>query len=152
MKYGHYNPELRSYGQLLSQFYKKLDVSFKLPFYNSGLSFVWGTKEILILLLFLLCLQVFALVEGHFCVNILILDLIIYYIIFSDIGIYIYNTTRLKSENLSFINRLVSIFYGVLPERRDKHLEIKFYDGNQADDKIAWGLGRGFLCIHSSFG
>ena len=36
-------------------------------------------------------------------------------------------------------------------ERREKHLEIKVYDGNPVGDKIAWGLGEGFLCIHSSF-
>ena len=28
---------------------------------------------------------------------------------------------------------------------KDKHLEIKLYDRNQLDDKIAWGLGGGFL-------
>ena len=36
------------------------------------------------------------------------------------------------------------------PERREKHLEL-LYDGNQVEDKIAWGLGEGLLCIHSSF-
>ena len=29
-------------------------------------------------------------------------------------------------------------------ERRDKHLEIKFYDDNQVDDKIVRGLGGGY--------
>ena len=27
------------------------------------------------------------------------------------------------------------------PERREKHLEIKFYNGNQVEDQITWGLG-----------
>ena len=33
----------------------------------------------------------------------------------------------------------------------DKHLDIKFYDRNQVDDKISWGLDGGFLSIHESF-
>ena len=33
---------------------------------------------------------------------------------------------------------------------KDKHLEVKFYDRNQVDDKIAWGLDGGILSIHSS--
>ena len=32
-----------------------------------------------------------------------------------------------------------------------KYLKIKFYDGNQVEDKVAWGLGHRLLCIHSSF-
>ena len=36
-------------------------------------------------------------------------------------------------------------------EQKDKHFEIKFYDENQVDDKIALGIGGGFLCIHSNF-
>ena len=34
---------------------------------------------------------------------------------------------------------------------KDKHLKIKFHDGNQVDDKIAWGLGKVFLSINSRF-
>ena len=30
----------------------------------------------------------------------------------------------------------------------DSFLEILFYDGNQVDDKIACGLGEGFICIN----
>ena len=33
-------------------------------------------------------------------------------------------------------------------QKRDKHLELKFYDGNQGDGKIMKGIGGGFLCIH----
>ena len=29
-------------------------------------------------------------------------------------------------------------------------LEIKFNNRNQVDDKIAWGIGGGFLSIHSA--
>ena len=36
-------------------------------------------------------------------------------------------------------------------ERRDKYLEIKFYDRNQIDRKIEWWLGGYFLCFHSRF-
>jgi hypothetical protein len=35
-------------------------------------------------------------------------------------------------------------------QREGIQLEIKFYDGNQADKNIAWGLGGGFLCINLS--
>ena len=37
------------------------------------------------------------------------------------------------------------------PKKREsqRYLEIKFYNGNQVEDKIAFGLGEGFLCIHS---
>ena len=38
-----------------------------------------------------------------------------------------------------------------LPERREKHLQIKLYDVNYVEGKIALGLREGFLCIHSSF-
>ena len=31
---------------------------------------------------------------------------------------------------------------------KDKPLEIKCYDRNQKDKKIAWRQGVGFLCIH----
>ena len=41
--------------------------------------------------------------------------------------------------------------YSLYAERRDKHLEIKFYDGNQIDVKTVLVLGGGFLCNHSSF-
>ena len=34
---------------------------------------------------------------------------------------------------------------------KDKHFEIKFYDKNQVDGKIAWGLSEGFLLIHWSY-
>ena len=34
---------------------------------------------------------------------------------------------------------------------KDKHFEIRFCDRNQVDDKIAWGLGEGFLLNYSSF-
>ena len=34
---------------------------------------------------------------------------------------------------------------------KDGYLEIKFNDRNQVDDKIVWGLGGGFLPLHSSF-
>jgi hypothetical protein len=30
----------------------------------------------------------------------------------------------------------VSLVYLLHTEKRDKHLEIKFYDGNQVDDRI----------------
>jgi hypothetical protein len=39
----------------------------------------------------------------------------------------------------------------MLASTKDKHLEFKFYDRNQVDDKIALGLGGGILSIHSSF-
>ena len=32
---------------------------------------------------------------------------------------------------------------------KDDILEILFYDKNQVDHKIVWGLGVGFLNIHS---
>ena len=38
-----------------------------------------------------------------------------------------------------------------LPSTKDKHVEMKFYDSNQVDGKIVWGLGDGILYIHSSF-
>ena len=44
-----------------------------------------------------------------------------------------------------------NLFLKVLSERRNTRLEIKSDDGNQVFDKIAWGLGGGFLCIHSIF-
>ena len=45
-------------------------------------------------------------------------------------------------------------FYSNLTQilkKKDKHLEIKLYDKIELDDKIAWGLGGGFLCIYSGF-
>ena len=35
-------------------------------------------------------------------------------------------------------------------QRPDKHLEFKYYDRNQLNDKIAWGLCGGILPIHSA--
>ena len=35
-------------------------------------------------------------------------------------------------------------------QRLDKHLEFKYYDRNQVNDKIAWGLCGGILPIHSA--
>ena len=37
------------------------------------------------------------------------------------------------------------------PRSKDDDLEILFQDTNQVDDKIAWGLGQGFLSFHPSF-
>ena len=43
--------------------------------------------------------------------------------------------------------KLTTFFYATLP--KDK--EIMFYDRNQVELRIAWGLGGGFLNIHSNF-
>ena len=37
------------------------------------------------------------------------------------------------------------------PRPKDEDLEILFKDKNQVDDKIAWGLGEGFLSFHSCY-
>ena len=34
---------------------------------------------------------------------------------------------------------------------KDNYLDIKFNNKNQVDDKIAWGLGGGFLFLDSSY-
>ena len=41
-----------------------------------------------------------------------------------------------------------ALFYFFL---KDKDLDIRFLDKNQEDDKIACGLGKGYLSFHSSF-
>ena len=41
--------------------------------------------------------------------------------------------------------------YSKKSSTKNKHLEIKFNDRNQGDDKNAWGLGGGFLSFHLSF-
>ena len=43
-------------------------------------------------------------------------------------------------------------FFGSLldPSSNDDFLEILFYDKNQVDHKIAWGLGGGYLSISSN--
>ena len=39
----------------------------------------------------------------------------------------------------------------ILPNTKDDNLEIKCNNRNQVDDKIMWGLGGGFLSLHSSY-
>ena len=39
----------------------------------------------------------------------------------------------------------------VCSKHKDKHLEMKFYDGTQANDKIAWGLGGRLQNNHLSY-
>ena len=41
------------------------------------------------------------------------------------------------SQNATFCTTIL-YFY---PERRERHLEFKFYDENQVEDKMMWGLG-----------
>ena len=36
------------------------------------------------------------------------------------------------------------------PERREKPIDIKFYYGNQVEDKIVWRLGEGFSDIYGN--
>ena len=39
----------------------------------------------------------------------------------------------------------------MLPITKDDFSKIIFYDKNQVDDQIAWGLGEEFLSFQSSF-
>ena len=41
--------------------------------------------------------------------------------------------------------------YILVSNTKDDHIEIKFNDRNQVHDKIAWGVGGGVRCLHSSF-
>ena len=41
--------------------------------------------------------------------------------------------------------------YSILARTKDDFFKILFYDRNQVDHKIAWGLGEGLLSIQLSF-
>ena len=61
----------------------------------------------------------------------------------------------LKKANLCMIKGIgyhlkSGVVYGSLNIYENQRY-LKFYNGNQVDDKIAWGLDGGFQCIHSSF-
>ena len=48
-----------------------------------------------------------------------------------------------KTKNL--VNNCSSLL--LYSSTKDEYLQSKFNDRNQVDDKIAWGLGAGFLCF-----
>ena len=56
---------------------------------------------------------------------------------------------RLKQQLPAKINIQLHLY--ILSERREKHLEIKFCDWNEIEDKFGWGLGDGFLCFPTIF-
>ena len=48
-----------------------------------------------------------------------------------------------------FLHKFNFYAYRFKIRAKDDFLEILFYDRNQVDHNIAWGLGGGFLSIHS---
>ena len=55
---------------------------------------------------------------------------------------------KIQQQNFQFKFLILLCFQS---STKDDYLEIKLYDRHQVDNKIAWGLGRGFLYLHSSF-
>ena len=60
---------------------------------------------------------------------------------FSELVITQFNEMRNKNEFIDFYVKVKNRIDITYPERREKHLEIKFYDGNQEALKISCGLG-----------
>ena len=63
---------------------------------------------------------------------------------FSELVITQFNEMRNKNEFIDFYVKVKNRIDMIYPQRREKHLKIKFYDGNQVEEKIVWGLGEGF--------
>ena len=54
------------------------------------------------------------------------------------------------SSGISVVyNYILNLNCTVKPSTKDDYLEIKFYDRNQVEDTIVWGLSGGYLFFHS---